>query len=329
MDSKRVIALLKSNNEEDQIQATKLVIEYIKKTENGENISRNIEGLMGNLVDMLYGNNEQQIAAAEALEWIAKDEYIEEEFEQLGGMSRLDYLCRTWNKNVVEATERAYKNIRYCVKEVGLGNQNPETRRFEYYIRLKQDLTDSSIDGVGGKLWPAAYILSRWICDNRSLFKGKRVVEVGSGPGLCGFTSALFADHTTLTDNNPMVLNLIKVNLKLNKMNHLVEMRNLDWNDVASCHVNKKDLPLCDVVVGSDVIYGIDLAVSLAHTIAKLLDPSGIFYGVVQSNRIGVEEFVAKLKELKLIVSVDKPPEKYFEKDFHKTNLWYFITCKY
>ncbi len=50
------------------------------------------------------------------------------------------------------------------------------------------------------KLWPASFILSRWILDYSDIFKEKEILEVGSGPGLTGWTLTKLAKKVTLTD---------------------------------------------------------------------------------------------------------------------------------
>jgi hypothetical protein len=91
--------------------------------------------------------------------------------------------------------------------------------------------------------------------------------------------------------------------------------------------------------VGSDIVYGIPLAELLAKTIAKLLTPTGIFYGVMQSNRQvflfmlnlilkGVEEIQLMLQDLGLVVESTFPPDEYIT-DFCHQNIWTFIKCHY
>ena len=49
----------------------------------------------------------------------------------------------------------------------------------------------------------------------QSLFKGKNVLELGSGPGLCGFVAAkLGAQQVVLTDYKRPVMELIGYNIK-------------------------------------------------------------------------------------------------------------------
>lgn len=43
------------------------------------------------------------------------------------------------------------------------------------------------LDGL--RLWEAGIILARYIVHNNSLFKGKKVLELGGGVGIAGFTA--------------------------------------------------------------------------------------------------------------------------------------------
>ena len=57
-------------------------------------------------------------------------------------------------------------------------------------------------------------ILSEWVTRNKELFKGKRVLEVGSGPGLAGLACALCeCKQIVLTDYKPEVMKLIAQNI--------------------------------------------------------------------------------------------------------------------
>jgi predicted nicotinamide N-methyase len=51
---------------------------------------------------------------------------------------------------------------------------------------------------------------------NVSLFKGKRILEIGAGNALCGVTIASFASHVTLSDFNEIVLNNIDSIVEIN-----------------------------------------------------------------------------------------------------------------
>ena len=55
--------------------------------------------------------------------------------------------------------------------------------------------------GCGGIAWPAGEVLSRYIVRRgKDYWKGKRVLELGSGTGLVGLVAGYLGAHTILTD---------------------------------------------------------------------------------------------------------------------------------
>lgn len=82
-------------------------------------------------------------------------------------------------------------------------------------VRPVKERQHSQFD-VGFQMWPAAVILSRWMCANPEVIRGRCVLEVGSGLGLCGLVAAHLADTVTLSDFNPVVLRALEANVALN-----------------------------------------------------------------------------------------------------------------
>lgn len=122
---------------------------------------------------------------------------------------------------------------------------------------------------VGQLLWPAAVILSRWIAAHRAVLqRGRRVLEIGSGPGLTGIvaglcmasardsTGAAAAAPVVLSDFEPFVLRNLRYNAALNAAAaspaaagapdgaspHFAVER-LDWTEVARAD-QQRQLPL-------------------------------------------------------------------------------------
>lgn len=82
-------------------------------------------------------------------------------------------------------------------------------------IRQISERQHSQFD-VGFQMWPSATILSRWLCRNPDKIRGRSVLEVGAGLGLCGLVAANIAATVTLTDYNPVVLRVLEANVALN-----------------------------------------------------------------------------------------------------------------
>lgn len=58
---------------------------------------------------------------------------------------------------------------------------------------------------------------------SRDRLKSSRILELGSGLGIAGITAALFSKFTLLTDNNPVVLEALIYNAKLNGLDIIEE----------------------------------------------------------------------------------------------------------
>mmetsp|Transcript_1150 Transcript_1150/g.2113 ORF Transcript_1150/g.2113 Transcript_1150/m.2113 type:complete len:110 (+) Transcript_1150:93-422(+) len=80
-------------------------------------------------------------------------------------------------------------------------------------LALQSASTD--YDLTGQVIWQAANIMSVWLVEEfLPRMKDKRVLELGSGPGLCGFIAAHQAKQVVLTDYMEIVMELIDRNLE-------------------------------------------------------------------------------------------------------------------
>lgn len=142
---------------------------------------------------------------------------------------------------------------------------------------LKTSSTD--YDLTGQIIWKAADILSKYILDGfgESHLKGKTVLELGSGPGLCALVGQHFASKMVLSDYQDLVMDLITINMRdtepLSPNCQLLSAK-LDWLQVSKPdfyanlpihsydHVAKALKEECklgeihfDYVIGSDIVY--------------------------------------------------------------------------
>ena len=85
------------------------------------------------------------------------------------------------------------------------------------YKTLTQEIcvletASTDYDLTGQILWPASDLLSRYIFDNSQHFLHKTILELGAGGGLPGLVATQYADVVIATDNEPIVLDLLKEN---------------------------------------------------------------------------------------------------------------------
>ena len=124
--------------------------------------------------------------------------------------------------------------------------------------------------GTGGEIWPPSRALCGWLRSAADEVRGARVLELGSGTGVCGlFAASLGASHVLLTDDDrPALLDLARGNARLNAPlfpGCSVEVQPLVWGSTAP------PAGPWDLVVGSDLTYVARGSEQLCQTIRELL----------------------------------------------------------
>jgi predicted nicotinamide N-methyase len=76
---------------------------------------------------------------------------------------------------------------------------------------------------TGWKLWDAAVILSRFLFENASLVKDKRVLELGSGCGLVGIVCGHLTRELVFSDYVPTVSLFVWLKKKEKKEKYFVD----------------------------------------------------------------------------------------------------------
>jgi len=100
-------------------------------------------------------------------------------------------------------------------------------------------------------------VLAEYIVAHSDDFKGKKLVELGSGVGLAGLVAAKYCEKVTLTDRSSTVLQLLQRNINLN-VNDLASkecsVSFLEWGKATSEEYRRLFGSLFDLVIGSDII---------------------------------------------------------------------------
>jgi len=123
-----------------------------------------------------------------------------------------------------------------------------EVESFGRTISIKQDFSGE----LGGTVWDAALVLAKYF-ENTTVFppgyfKGKRILELGSGTGLIGIVLALLGANVIVTDQQPL-LKLMNHNILRNEIEKRATAEVLNWGEEDQ-HVNSP----FDVIVACDVI---------------------------------------------------------------------------
>ncbi|ETN83218.1 hypothetical protein RB195_001104 [Necator americanus] len=114
---------------------------------------------------------------------------------------------------------------------------------------------------VGGVVWDSALVAAHYFIKHKTKYSGKKVLELGSGTGICGLTLAALAADVIITDLPPR-LPLLEKNFEANRSNCIgsVTIQALDWSDPGA-------VPDVDVLVLVDCVYYLN---SIDHLIKVL-----------------------------------------------------------
>ncbi|CAG2167950.1 unnamed protein product [Oppiella nova] len=171
------------------------------------------------------------------------------------------YECRLWD-NRRQSFDRTVVDIKILTERIAI-----------------HELTDPKTDNTGNVcLWPSEEVLSYYVHENRSLFTGKLVVELGGGMTcLSGLATAIFTDakQVVVTDGNQRCVSNVQTIIDGNRhrLRAAIKCRRLVWGE--DSHFNDLSGGV-DVIVCSDCLYFDDSRHLLVHTIRKLLNSTGI-----------------------------------------------------
>ena len=119
------------------------------------------------------------------------------------------------------------------------------------------------------KFWEASFVLADDLV-RRPPPPGSQVLEIGAGMGLTGLFLAAFGHRVTLTDYDPDVLELLRLNADRNGLGTAV-VRRLDWlaPELDGAY---------DLICGSEVVYQERFFDPLISLFQRHLKPGGAVY---------------------------------------------------
>ena len=111
--------------------------------------------------------------------------------------------------------------------------------------------------GFGASVYDAAIALSLYLAAHRELVQGKRILELGGGPGLVGVVAAHFEpERVVITDGDPASVALTRRNIELNDLAESVcTAEKYLWGDVDHALVpGIGDRGQYDLILGADIV---------------------------------------------------------------------------
>jgi len=119
-------------------------------------------------------------------------------------------------------------------------------------------IIEKGIDyGTHGNIWATSIILSRYLSskEGRKRVKGKSVLELGSGTGLGGLASVIFADaKSAVLSDLPCAMEDLKTNVKLNENTNVSTLSLTMGDEDNESHKKALDMEP-NIILCSDVMY--------------------------------------------------------------------------
>lgn len=130
-------------------------------------------------------------------------------------------------------------------------------------------------DPFWGFYWPGGQALTRFILDNRNLFKGRRILDVGCGCGASSIAAILSAaSHVTANDIDQAALAATRINAELNQIDVAATVGlELDHRNRIGLLPLSDDVndPACyDVILIGDLFYDTEIADLLLPWLAAM-----------------------------------------------------------
>jgi predicted nicotinamide N-methyase len=127
---------------------------------------------------------------------------------------------------------------------------------------------------TGGVIWEASEILARMLELRPEYVRGKTVLELGAGCGLCGLIAvSVGAAHTVLTDKVTFMLNhnvqRFREDTDYMHGRSQIEIKKLEWGNDRDIEAVATDPPV-QVILGSDLVYFVEHLPTLAATVIQL-----------------------------------------------------------
>eukprot|EP00243_Klebsormidium_subtile_P011348 TRINITY_DN6402_c0_g2_i1.p1 TRINITY_DN6402_c0_g2~~TRINITY_DN6402_c0_g2_i1.p1 ORF type:complete len:214 (-),score=47.90 TRINITY_DN6402_c0_g2_i1:469-1110(-) len=143
-------------------------------------------------------------------------------------------------------------------------------------LRLEASSTD--YDLTGQIVWPGAQLMGAYLSAQAECFKGKKVLELGSGVGLTGLLCARFCP-VVMTDHNETVLKVMRRNVAFQTevakeaALHEVDCMQLEWGNRDHLDAILARHPgAFDYILGADICYQQASVPLLFRTVRQLLD---------------------------------------------------------
>lgn len=166
---------------------------------------------------------------------------------------------------------------------------------------------------TGGSIWHASFLLTNYLIKHTDLVKGKTILELGSGCGLCGIVCSILGAKKVIITDLPEQQDHLKKNILNNSESLLGEVVSLPFtfgsnvNDlIQELQIQNVTLDSIDLIIGCDIGFDLSLHEPIVFSIKSLL----------KSQLCTLETKLYFIEESKLQISIEfdnnSSMERYF-----------------
>lgn len=187
-----------------------------------------------------------------------------------------------WQK-LLERLKEKYRLKQVCLE---IETRPIELMKVENIDDLLDQVNDPDEIPFWAELWPASIGLATAILRNPSLWRGKTVLELGSGVGLAGIAATMAGAEVTQSDFLEDAFDFIRVNRWRNGIDQ-TSLLLADWR-----HFPER-AGTFDRVIGADILYEKTLHDPLAAVLHRVIRRDG-FVWLADPGRVYGRDFVQK-----------------------------------
>lgn len=141
--------------------------------------------------------------------------------------------------------------------------------------KFRFDVMDlSGFNNTGNiRIWPAEECLAYYLLENKQLYEGKSVLEIGGGmSGLAGICCGYYASEVIITDGNESSIENLETIINHNKLEEKCHAVFHRWNEPFPESLATKQF---DLVIAADCYFDPDFHESFIDTLVSSLSPTG------------------------------------------------------
>jgi predicted nicotinamide N-methyase len=137
------------------------------------------------------------------------------------------------------------------------------------YLQQKPHVSSSSHAVLtAASVWDCSLMLAKYVEKHAQHFRGKTVLELGSGQGVVGITAAMCGAGTVILTDVAPALPSIEHNIALNSVEARAVAAEVDWHHPKGSLVA---LPPADIILAADVVWVEELVAPFVNTLSLAL----------------------------------------------------------